>query len=52
MSEVERIHPGAAMERFVSEQIAFVGLDEGDITLIRRTSPAVLKHEAALTTAL
>lgn len=52
MSETERIHPGADMERFVSEQITFVGLDEGDVALIRRTAPVVLKHEAALTTAL
>lgn len=52
MSEVERVHPGADMERFVREQMAFVGLGDDDIALIRRTAPLVLKHEAALTSAL
>jgi len=52
MSEVERVHPGADMERFVREQMAFVGLGADDIALIRRTAPLVLKHEAALTSAL
>ena len=52
MSEVERVHPGADMERFVREQMAFVGLGAEDIALIRRTAPLVLKHEAALTSAL
>jgi len=52
MSEVERVHPGADMERFVREQMAFVGLADDDIALIRRTAPLVLKHEAALTSAL
>jgi hypothetical protein len=52
MSEAERVHPGADMERFVREQMAFAGLGEDDVALIRRTAPAVLRHEAALTTAL
>jgi hypothetical protein len=52
MSEVERVHPGADMERFVREQMAFVGLGADDIALIRRTAPIVLEHEAALTSAL
>ena len=52
MSEVERVHPGANMERFVREQMAFVGLGDDDIALIRHTAPLVLKHEAALTSAL
>ena len=52
MSEVERVHPGADMERFVREQMAFVGLGAEDIALIRQTAPLVLKHEAALTSAL
>jgi len=52
MSEAERVHPGADMERFVREQMAFVGLDAEDIALIRQTAPLVLKHEAALTSAL
>ena len=52
MSEAERVHPGADMERFVREQMEFVGLDEADIALIRRTAPLVRAHEAELTTAL
>ena len=52
MSEAERVHPGADMERFVQEQMAFVGLGEVDIALIRRTAPLVLEHEPALTSAL
>src|ERR1700704_5584014 len=40
------------MERFVREQMAFMGLAEADIETIRRTAPLVLKHEAALTEAL
>lgn len=52
MSEVERVHPGADMERFVREQMAFVGLGDDDIALVRHTAPLVLKHEAALTSAL
>jgi hypothetical protein len=52
MSSAESVHPGADMERFVREQMAFVGLREDDVQIIRRTAPFVLKHEAALTTAL
>jgi len=52
MSRTERPHPGADMERFVREQMAFVGLHEEDVQLIRRTAPLVLKHEAAITAAL
>ena len=52
MSPAERAHPGAHMERFVREQMAFVGLAEADIQTIRRTAPLVLKHEAAITEAL
>ena len=52
MSEAEHVHPGADMERFVREQMAFVGLEEVDIALIRRTAPVVLEHEEALTAAL
>ena len=52
MSDPERVHPGADMERFVREQMEFVGLDDADIALIRRTAPLVLAHEAELTTAL
>ena len=52
MSSAESVHPGADMERFVREQMAFVGLREEDVEVIRRTAPFVLKHEAALTAAL
>jgi hypothetical protein len=52
MSGAERVHPGADMERFVQEQMAFVGLDDADVALIRRTAPLVLAHEGELTGAL
>ena len=52
MSSAGRAHPGADMERFVREQMAFVGLGEADVETIRRTAPLVLKHEGAITTAL
>jgi hypothetical protein len=52
MSPTERAHPGADMEGFVREQMAFVGLADADIETIRRTAPLVLKHEAAITEAL
>jgi protoglobin len=52
MSGADRTHPGADMERFVTEQMAFVGLGDADVALIRRTAPLVLAHERALTGAL
>ena len=52
MSEPERVPPGADMLGFVTEQMAFVGLGEEDMALIRRTAPLVLAHEEALTSAL
>ena len=52
MSPAERAHPGADMERFAREQMAFVGLTDADIETIRRSAPLVLKHEAAITEAL
>jgi len=52
MSDVHRVHPGADMERFVREQLAFVGLGDEDAALIRRTAPLVLAHENELTAAL
>ena len=52
MNDPERVHPGADMERFVREQMEFVGLDAADVAVIRRTAPLVLAHEAELTTAL
>ena len=48
----ERSHPGADMERFVKEQMAFVGLSDADVALIRHSAPLVLAHERALTGAL
>ena len=50
--EETRVPPGADLERYVSELATFVGLGEADATAIRESAPAVLKHEAALTTAL
>jgi len=52
MTEPDPPHPGADMERFVREQMAFVGLGDADIAMIRRTAPQVLAHADALTTAL
>jgi hypothetical protein len=52
MSAIDRAHPGADMERFVREQMAFVGLGDADVALIRCTAPLVLAHEQALTGAL
>jgi hypothetical protein len=40
------------MEGFISEIMAFTGLDDADVALIRHTAPVVLKHERALTEAL
>ena len=44
--------PGADMERFVREALAFVGFAESDAGLVRRTAPLVLAREAEITTAL
>jgi hypothetical protein len=52
MSDVERVHPGADMERFVREQMAFVGIDDADVALIRGTAPLIVAHDEALTAAL
>jgi hypothetical protein len=52
MIDSERVHPGADMEGFIRDQMAFVGIGEADVALIRRTAPLVLAHEAALTTAI
>ena len=52
MSESPRYHPGADMEGFVQELMEFVGLDDADVARIRRTAPAILKHERAITSAL
>ena len=52
VSHGDRVPPGADMDRFVSEQMAFVGLGADDMALIRETAPLVLAHGEALTTAL
>lgn len=52
MHDQQRLHPAADMEGFVSEIMAFTGLDDADVTVIRHTAPVVLKHERALTEAL
>ncbi len=52
MSETERVHPGADMDGFVREQMAFVGLGDEDVALIRKTAPVVLARGPELTTAL
>ena len=48
----QRDHPGADMQGFVRELLAFVGLTEEEVTLIRRTAPIVLRHERDITDAL
>ncbi|MGH8070556.1 MAG: protoglobin family protein [Candidatus Entotheonellia bacterium] len=44
--------PGADMQGFVQELVDFVGFTDGDIEVIRRSAPALLKHERAITDAL
>ena len=44
--------PATDMPRFVRELMAFVGLGEADVDVIRRSAPLVLGHEAELTAAL
>ena len=48
----ERVAPGADLERYVRELAEFVGLDEADGAAIRASAPAILKHEAVLTSEL
>src|ERR1700730_12936733 len=50
--EEARVPPGADLERYLRELAEFVGLSEADAVVIRESAPAVLKHEAALTSAL
>ena len=50
--EEARVPPGADLERYVRELAEFVGLGEADASAIRESAPAMLKHEAALTSAL
>ncbi len=52
MSLEQRSHPGADMVGFVRELMAFVGLDDADVTTIRRTAPVILRHEQDLTSAI
>ena len=52
MANPRRDHPGADMQGFVHELLAFVGLTDDDVALIRRTAPVVLRHERAITDAL
>ena len=44
--------PGADMERFLKDQLTFVGFTDDDVANIRRTGHLVLAKEAELTTAL
>ena len=44
--------PATDMPRFVRELMAFVDLGDADVAAIRRSAPAVLKHEGKLTAAL
>ena len=48
----QRDHPGADMQGFVRELVAFVDLTGDDVALIRRTAPIVLQHERQITDAL
>ncbi len=52
MIQQPRMHPGADMEGFVNELMAFTGLDDDDVQIIRQTAPMILKHERAITSAL
>ena len=52
MSSEQYYAPGADMPGFVQELMDFVGFTEADIEVIRRTAPALLKHERAITDAL
>ena len=44
--------PGADMERFLRDAMAFAGFGDDDVAVVRRTAPLVLENEAALTAAL
>ena len=44
--------PGSDMERFLKDQLAFVGFSDDDVAVIRRTGHLVLAREQELTTAL
>jgi Protoglobin len=44
--------PATDMQRFVRELAAFVGFDDAEAAVVRRTAPLVLAREATLTAAL
>jgi Protoglobin len=52
MSSEPRYPPGADMEGFVRELMAFVEFGDSDVAVIRRTAPVLLKHEDAITAAI
>jgi hypothetical protein len=52
MSGEQPYAPGADLPGFVRELIDFVGFTDADIEVIRRSAPALLKHESAITDAL
>ena len=52
MSSESYAAPGADMPGFVQELMDFVGLTEADLAVIRRSAPALLKHDRAITDAL
>jgi len=52
MIQQPRMHPGADMEGFVNELMAFTGLNDDDAKIIRQTAPMILKHERTITSAL
>src|SRR5919108_3215227 len=52
MSSEQRYPPGADLEGFVRELMAFVEFGDTDVAVIRRTAPVLLKHEGALTEAI
>jgi hypothetical protein len=52
MDDQQRQHPGADLEGFVRELVAFVDLSEEEVAVIRQTAPIILRHERELTAAL
>jgi len=44
--------PGTDMPRFIRDMMEFVGMSDADVAAIGRSAPIVLRHEAALTSAL
>src|SRR5919197_4499812 len=52
MSSEQRYPPGADLEGFVRELMAFVELADVDVAVIRRTAPVLLKHEGTITEAI